>query len=115
MLKTILSYVIIVIEVLGVFIITVGTLKAFIRHLQNVFAKQKYRIKNELAERVVLGLTFLMASEALGTIFVTEYKELAIIAGVIVLRIALTLSINYGIKCDNKLMVKECAVREVNE
>jgi len=56
-----------------------------------------------------------MASEALGTIFVTEYKELAIIAGVIVLRIALTLSINYGIKCDNKLMVKECAVREVNE
>ena len=50
MLKTILSYVIIVIEVLGVFIITVGTLKAFIRHLQNVFTKQKYRIKNELAE-----------------------------------------------------------------
>ncbi len=51
-----------------------------------------------LAKGLAMGLEFKLGSEILRTVVVREWKEIAIVAGIIVLRAALTFLIHWEIK-----------------
>ncbi|WP_310604469.1 DUF1622 domain-containing protein [Anaerosporobacter sp.] len=55
-----------------------------------------------LAKGLALGLEFKLGSEILRTVIVREWKEIAIVGGIIVLRAALTFLIHWEIKEEEK-------------
>ena len=55
-----------------------------------------------LAKGLALGLEFKLGSEILRTVIVREWKEIAIVAGIIILRAALTFLIHWEIKEEEK-------------
>lgn len=55
-----------------------------------------------LAKGLALGLEFKLGSEILRTVVVREWKEIATVAGIIILRAALTFLIHWEIKQEEK-------------
>nr|WP_296836291.1 DUF1622 domain-containing protein [uncultured Marvinbryantia sp.] len=55
-----------------------------------------------LAKGLAMGLEFKLGSEILRTVVVREWKEIAIVAGIIVLRAALTFLIHWEIRQEEK-------------
>lgn len=55
-----------------------------------------------LAKGLAMGLEFKLGSEILRTVVVREWKEIAIVAGIILLRAALTFLIHWEIKEEEK-------------
>ena len=63
LIEQILPVIISVIELIGIFIVTVGTLRAFFYYLLDLFKIKKYPVKHELANALATGLEFKMAAE----------------------------------------------------
>lgn len=57
-----------------------------------------------LAKGLAMGLEFKLGSEILRTVIVREWEEIAIVAGIIVLRAALTFLIHWEIKQEESLL-----------
>ncbi len=96
-LENIASIFILVFEFIGVGIIIWSGMKGvwkFFRHSGDT--------KVYLARGLALGLEFKMGSEILRTVIVREWKEIGIVAGIIVLRAALTFLIHWEIKEEEK-------------
>ena len=55
-----------------------------------------------LAKGLAMGLEFKLGSEILRTVVVREWKEIAIVAGIIALRAALTFLIHWEIRQEDK-------------
>ena len=68
LIETILPHIIALIELIGIFIVTVGTLRAFWYYLLNLFHIRQYKVKHELANSLATGLEFKMAAEILNTV-----------------------------------------------
>ncbi len=56
-----------------------------------------------LAKGLALGLEFKLGSEILRTVVVREWREIAIVGGIIILRAALTFLIHWEIKEEEKI------------
>lgn len=97
MLKTILEYIveigILIFEFIGVGIIIWTSLVSFAKYVRG---REDTRIY--LAKGLAMGLEFKLGSEILRTVVVREWKEIAIVAGIIALRAALTFLIHWEIK-----------------
>ena len=76
---------IIIFEFIGVGIIIYSGLTSFLK-----FLRRSPDTKIYLAKGLAMGLEFKMGSEILRTVVVREWKEIGIVAGIIVLRAALT-------------------------
>ncbi|MBU5677177.1 DUF1622 domain-containing protein [Alkaliphilus sp. MSJ-5] len=87
-------------EILGVFIITFTALKCFIRYAARGFDLSDDVIKIELARALSLGLTFLLGGEILSTLFAKDLKQIFTIAGIVVIRVALTYVLHWEITSD---------------
>ena len=85
-------------ELIGIAVITFGSVKAFYHYSKAFLTKKRYPIRIELANALALGLEFKMGSEILRTVVVREWKEIGIVAGIIALRAALTFLIHWEIK-----------------
>ncbi|MFV0363445.1 MAG: DUF1622 domain-containing protein [Suipraeoptans sp.] len=96
-LEIITDFAIIGFELVGVVIIIyagiIGTIKYVRRHEDTRIA---------LAKGLAMGLEFKLGSEILRTVVVREWKEIVIVAGIIVLRAALTFLIHWEIKEEEK-------------
>lgn len=57
-----------------------------------------------LAKGLAMGLEFKLGSEILRTVIVREWEEIAIVAGIIVLRAALTFLIHWEIRQEESLL-----------
>ena len=57
-----------------------------------------------LAKGFAMGLEFKLGSEILRTVILREWKEIAMVAGIIALRAALTFLIHWEIKEEEKSM-----------
>lgn len=101
MLKTILEYIveggILIFEFIGVGIIIWTSLVSFTKYVRS---REDTRIY--LAKGLAMGLEFKLGSEILRTVVVREWKEIAIVAGIIALRAALTFLIHWEIKQEEK-------------
>ncbi|NLJ97610.1 MAG: DUF1622 domain-containing protein [Clostridiales bacterium] len=84
-------------EYVGVIILVI----AGIRGVYNSIRKSPYTRLN-LAKGMALGLEFKMGREILRTVKVTGWEEITMVAGIIVLRAALTFLIHWEIKTEEK-------------
>ncbi len=84
---------ILIFEFIGVGIIIWTGLVSLLKYLRR---QQDTRIY--LAKGLAMGLEFKLGSEILRTVVVREWKEIAIVAGIILLRGALTFLIHWEIK-----------------
>lgn len=84
---------IIILELIGVGIVIWTGMVGFIKWL-----KREKDMKIYLGEGFAMGLQFKLGSEILRTVVVKEWSEIAIVAGIIALRVALTFLIHWEIK-----------------
>ena len=89
---------IIIFEFIGVGIIIYSGLTSFLK-----FLRRSPDTKIYLAKGLAMGLEFKMGSEILRTVVVREWKEIGIVAGIIVLRAALTFLIHWEIKEEERI------------
>ncbi|MPM13204.1 hypothetical protein SDC9_59559 [bioreactor metagenome] len=101
-LEEIVNYAILFFEFIGVFVIIISGIRGAI----NLFNKDP-RTKLYLAQGMSIGLEFKLGSEILRTVIVREWSEIAIVAGIILLRAALTFLIHWGIKCEENEIERE--------
>lgn len=92
-LSCIVDWAIIFFELMGVFVIIVSGVLGIIGYLtRNPLTRLK------LAKGMAMGLEFKLGSEILRTVVVREFTEIFTVAGIILLRAALTFLIHWEIK-----------------
>ncbi|MBQ4529904.1 MAG: DUF1622 domain-containing protein [Lachnospiraceae bacterium] len=91
-LNGIVEIAILVFEFIGVMIIIVSGVRGFYNYI-----KRSPETKLILAKGLAMGLEFKMGSEILRTVVVREWTEIATVAGIIILRAALTFLIHWEI------------------
>ncbi len=89
-------------ELIGIFIIIVGSIRALARVLPRLKRKQPINVMVELGRSLALALEFKMGAEIVNTVIVRDLKELAILAIVIALRAILAVLIHWEIKNEKK-------------
>lgn len=96
-LQTVLEYIveagILIFEYIGVGIIIWTSLVSLTKYV-----RRKADTRIYLAKGLAMGLEFKLGSEILRTVIVREWKEIAIVAGIIALRATLTFLIHWEIK-----------------
>ena len=85
-------------ELIGIFIIIVGSFRALVQLLIRLRTKQPINIMIELGRALALGLEFKMGAEIVNTVIVREIRELLILGLVILLRAILAILIHWEIK-----------------
>ena len=79
-----------VLEIMGILVICTGAVRDFIEYFTH-----KANIKLALAESLALGLEFMLGGEILRTVLAHDFKDIAIVGCIIVLRVALTVLIHW--------------------
>ena len=91
------------IEIIGIFIIVTGAIKAFKDYLIAFFKDgNTSELRHDLGTAMVTGLEFKMAAEILRTVIVRTWEEVAMLGAIVVLREILFFFINKDIKEHNK-------------
>jgi len=85
-------------ELVGVLVITISVIYAFVKYLKWLFAHEKNRYQYKLARGLAAGLEFKMAAEILKTVLVHDLEELLILGAVILLRAFLSVLIHSEMK-----------------
>ncbi|MBE5966300.1 MAG: DUF1622 domain-containing protein [Lachnospiraceae bacterium] len=84
-------------EFMGVLVILISGFNG----VRNYFRKNPFtRLK--LAQGMAMGLEFKLGSEILRTVVVREWQEIALVAGIVALRAALTFLIHWEIQNEKK-------------
>ena len=94
----IVSYGMLFMECIGVVIIIWTAIKC----IQGMIGKKRNNYRIVLAKGISLALEFKLGGEVLGTVLAEEFKDLGIIACLIVLRAALTFLLHWEIKNEKK-------------
>ena len=79
-----------VLEIMGILVICTGAVRDFVEYFTH-----KANIKLDLAESLALGLEFMLGGEILRTVLAHDFKDIAIVGCIIVLRVALTVLIHW--------------------
>lgn len=96
---TAISVVSLLIVVYGTLVATIGFLKNEFNRIQDLFSPVSIRrIRVELGSYLLLGLEFLIASDILETVLKPGMNELAILGGIVLVRILLSFFLNKEIK-----------------
>lgn len=97
LLKHAVEAAILLFELIGVVVLMVSGLKGFW-----CYVKKDPDTRLILAKGMAMGLEFKLGSEILRTVVVREWAEMGVVAGIIVLRAALTFLIDWEIKQEEK-------------
>lgn len=95
LLLTIVNYAILLFEYTGVIIIIAACFHGIYEYIL-----RRPDTKLNLAKGMAMGLEFKLGSEMLRTVTVREFREILIVASIIVLHALLTLLIQWGIKTE---------------
>lgn len=96
-LNSIITFGILLMEFIGVCIIIYTSLVSLYKYIIH-----SSDLKIYLANGLAIGLEFKLGSEILRTVLVQQWEEIAIVAGIIFLRAALTFLIHWEIKEEEK-------------
>lgn len=94
-------------ELIGILIITYGSLRALWFFVKGGLSFQNKYVKITLGEALALSLEFKLGAEIIKTVIVRDLNELVILAFVVVLRIALTFVIHWEVKLANEPVIQE--------
>ena len=97
LLEVIIPYITGTLELIGVFIIIIASLKAVILLIKFRFNMENESIKLSLAKGLALSLEFKLAAEILKTVIVRNLDEFFILSAVVILRVILTFVIHWEI------------------
>ncbi|MCI6639678.1 MAG: DUF1622 domain-containing protein [Pygmaiobacter massiliensis] len=99
--EEILPQIISVLEIFGIFVVTVCTCRAFWHYLRSlVGSSDRYNVKWELASGMATGLEFKMAAEILKTVLVHTVEELMVLGAIILLRALLSLILHLEMRAE---------------
>lgn len=85
-------------ELIGIFMIVFGSVKALIIFFKSGMDLNNSLVKITLGEALSLSLEFKLGAEIIKTVIVRDLNELIILGFVVVLRIVLTLLIHWEVK-----------------
>ena len=94
-------------ELVGIFIIIIASVRAIIQIFTNITKKKSAHIMVNLGRALALALEFKMGAEIINTVIVRELSELGILAIVIALRAIMALLIHWEIKNEKKEELEE--------
>ena len=94
-------------ELIGITIIAIGSVKAIVQILSRMKKKQHVNVMVDLGRALALALEFKMGAEIVNTVIVRNLEELGILAIVIALRAILALLIHWEIKNEKNLEIRE--------
>ena len=100
--EIVLPVVISVCELMGIFVVAVSTLRAFVLYCAGWFTHMRGNIKFELADGLATSLEFKMAAEILKTVLVRDLNELMVLGAVILLRARLSLLIHFEMRGEHR-------------
>ena len=84
-----------IIELMGIIVIIVGSIKSFYMYGRSILKHVHYPIKLSLGNSLALGLEFKMGAEILKTVTIRTIDEIMILGAIIVLRALLSVLIHY--------------------
>ncbi|WP_294562183.1 DUF1622 domain-containing protein [uncultured Traorella sp.] len=87
-----------IIELMGIIVIVVGSVKSFYMYGRSLLKHVHYPIKLSLGNALALGLEFKMGAEILKTVTIRTINEIMILGAIIVLRALLSVLIHYEVK-----------------
>lgn len=105
--ETLVPEIIYLIELIGIFVITVGSIKAFVLYAISVIKRNHYPIKLTLGNSLALGLEFKMGAEILKTVIIRTPEEIYILGAIIVLRALLSILIHFEVKSEKEHGTKD--------
>ena len=94
----ILEYLIPICELMGIAVVAVSTVTAFVKYIRSLVLHGQEDIKFQLASGLALSLEFKMAAEILKTVLVRDLTELIVLGAVIALRALLSVLIHFEMK-----------------
>ncbi|OOB80401.1 MAG: hypothetical protein BEN19_05080 [Epulopiscium sp. Nuni2H_MBin003] len=95
------------IELMGIIILTGGTLRAFFHYVKSLLMKDDFALKYQLANSMAIALEFKLAAEILKTVVVRDLEEILILAAVVSLRVVMTFIIRMEMKEAEESIIKE--------
>ena len=87
-------------ELVGIIIILIGSIKALILLIKKMLSNRKTNIIIDLGKSLALALEFKMGAEIINTVIVRDLGELAILAVVILIRALLAFIIHWEIRTE---------------
>ncbi|GAA6427434.1 DUF1622 domain-containing protein [Dielma fastidiosa] len=90
------------IELIGIFVITVGSLRAFVLYVRALLYKNHFPVKLALGNSLALGLEFKMGAEILKTVIIRSKDEIYMLGCIIVLRALLSVLIHFEVKSEKE-------------
>lgn len=91
-----------ILEMMGIFIVTIGAFRAFYHYVKTLLFKDHYPIKHQFANSMATGLEFKLAAEILKTVLIQSLNELIILGSIFLLRVLMTIVIEWEMKEDAK-------------
>ena len=89
-------------ELIGISIIIVGSIRALIKLVQCLVKKQPFHVVIDLGKALSLALEFKMGAEIIKTVIIHNLEELAILGVVIVIRALLAFIIHWEMRLEQK-------------
>ena len=89
-------------ELIGVIIIIVGSVRALIRLFGCLRKKQPFHVVVDLGKALSLALEFKMGAEIIKTVIIHNLEELAILGVVIIIRALLAFIIHWEVRTEMK-------------
>lgn len=101
LIETYLPNIIHFLEIIGIIIITVGSIRSFIYFLIQFFNPKKvYNLRTELGAALALGLEYKMGAEILKTVLIRDISEIWVLGAIILLRALLSLLLHFEMKAE---------------
>jgi uncharacterized membrane protein len=98
--KTIIPILVNILELIGILVICIGSIKAFYHYIDSLIKKTNYPLKWEYANSMATALEFKLAAEILKTVIIRNMNELIILGSITLLRGFLTLIIHWEMKSE---------------
>lgn len=99
-------------ELIGILIILVGSVKAVVLVLSRLRSKKPANVVISLGRALSLALEFKMGAEIINTVIIRDLGELAILAVVIIIRALLAILIHWEMKVEQKEVDQETEKEE---
>ena len=89
-------------ELIGILIVVIGAVKAAYKLIKAGFDINNSKIQMDFAKALAFSLEFKLASELLKTVIIRTWNEVLILSAVVILRVIMTLIIQWEIKNEEK-------------
>ena len=91
-----------ILELIGIMIIIIGTVRALVRLVDSIVKKKGFHVAMDLGKALSLALEFKMGAEIIKTVIIHNLEELSILAVVILIRALLAFIIHWEIRTEKK-------------